>query len=306
VGIYLIMENPFSSKKEEVKKEVLLFANFKPENQVKIEISYDKKNVLLKKKNDKWLLIKNEKDYPADEKAVKEVLDKVKNFNKKDIISKNPKKQKLFEVTKGKGVEVKIFDKNNKMTAHFFVGKAAPDFFSTYVRKEGSSEVVVAKGYLPSVFKKEVNDWRDKQIFKFDKENVAKISIKSKEKEIVLIKADTGKWNIVKPEKMKAEKKKVYEFLREISDLKAISFPDEEITEEKAGLNKPEYTIKLDLITNKKHTLLIGKKTKDTRYYVKSDTSPYIMLLSEYMVKELTPDIKELKVKKEKKENKKK
>ncbi|MBW1971644.1 MAG: hypothetical protein JRI44_02220, partial [Deltaproteobacteria bacterium] len=38
VGIYLIMENPFSSKKEEVKKEVLLFANFKPENQVKIEI----------------------------------------------------------------------------------------------------------------------------------------------------------------------------------------------------------------------------------------------------------------------------
>ena len=232
VGIYLIMENPFGSKKEEVKKEVLLFANFKPENQVKIEISYDKKNVLLKKKNDKWLLIKNEKDYPADEKAVKEVLDKVKNFNKKDIISKNPKKQKLFEVTKGKGVEVKIFDKNNKMTAHFFVGKAAPDFFSTYVRKEGSSEVVVAKGYLPSVFKKEVNDWRDKQIFKFDKENVAKISIKSKEKEIVLIKADTGKWNIVKPEKMKAEKKKVYEFLREISDLKAISFPDEEITEE--------------------------------------------------------------------------
>jgi len=121
-----------------------------------------------------------------------------------------------------------------------------------------------------------------------------------------LIKADTGKWNIVKPEKMKAEKKKVYEFLREISDLKAISFPDEEITEEKAGLNKPEYTIKLDLITNKKHTLLIGKKTKDTRYYVKSDTSPYIMLLSEYMVKELTPDIKELKVKKEKKESKKK
>ena len=161
VFVYLF-EGPLSERKQKKEKGVIaLFPDFAKNRATKIEVKSQTKEVSLERKQEGWL-ISDTDGFAADPQLVNSALDTIKNLTRENIASKNPKKQELFEVTKEKGVDVKVSDTDQKILAHFYMGKTGPDFFSTYLRKEGSDEVLLTGGYTKSTFDKSIKDWRDK------------------------------------------------------------------------------------------------------------------------------------------------
>ena len=310
-GIFIILlvfvyffEGPLSKRDQrKVKEATTLFPDFKKDKATKVEAKSSTQEVSLKKKEEGWL-ISNTDGFTADPKLVTTALDTVKNFTRENMASKNPEKQELFEVTGGKGLEVKVSGADENILAHFYIGKTGPDFFSTYLRKEGSEEVLLEGGYVKSTFDKSVENWRDKTIFDFPAETISQLTLKTPEDEIVLKKDEKGNWQITKPEKYKAKKEMVVNIGTTLASLKAVGFA-EDYSLEKYQLDIPQMKITAILGDKEEKQLLIGEKQEEkSQYYVKSQAKQTIFLVGKYQIDKMNKSLddlkKEVKVEKEK------
>jgi len=216
------------------------------------------------------------------------------------IASKNPNKQDVFEVNKDKGIEVSILDNNKSKLAHFYVGKNGPDLFSTYIRKEGSQQVVLTTGILKPVFEKELKYWRDKTIFKFSKNDIESYELKAKEG-YKLTKNAKGEWILKDKESFVADKSKVDETLNTISSLRASDFAEGKLKE--FGLLKPSCMVIVTLKDGSKKELLIGKQKNSFQYYVKRKDCPQVFVIEDYQLEKLKRPIKEFKKKEKQKKS---
>lgn len=301
-GIFIILlvfvyffEGPLSKRDQKKAKEVsALFPDFEKERVTKIVVKSSTKKVSLEKKEEGWL-ISDADGFTADPQLVNSALDTIKSFTRDNIASKNPKKHDIFEVNQGKGVVVNISDADQKILAHFYIGKTGPNFFSTYLRKEGSNEVVLAEGSIKSTFDKSIKNWRDKNILTFTPDYITQLTLKTPEEEIVLKKDEEGDWQINKPENAKAKKEEVDSIVTTISSLKAIDFA-EDYDLKKYQLDNPQITITAILEDKVEKSLLIGKKHEDkSQYYVKNQAKKTIFLVGKYQIDKMNKTFEDLK-----------
>jgi len=302
VFVYLF-EGPLSERERKKAKEVIdLFPDFEKERATKIEVKSSAQEVSLERKEEGWL-ISDTDGFIADPQLVDSVLDTMKNLTRENIASKNPEKQQLFEVTKGKGIEVKVSDAEQKILAHFYIGKTGPNFFSTYLRKEGSDEVLLTGGYTKSTFDKSIKNWRDKTIFDFPPDTITQLSLKTSKEEVVLEKDEKGDWQITKPERVTTKKEEVVNIGTTLASLKAIDFAEDDNLK-KYQLDKPQITITAILEDKVEKRLLIGKKHEEkSQYYVKNQAKKTIFLVGKYQIDKMNKSLEDLK-EEEKKEEK--
>jgi len=308
-GIFIILlvfvyffEGPLSKKDQSKAKETtILFPDFKKDKATKIETKSSTQEVSLEKKEEGWL-ISNTDGFTADPKLVTTALDTVKNFTRENIASKNPQKQGLFEVTVGKGLGIKVSGADENILAHFYIGKTGPDFFSTYLRKEGSEEVLLTGGYVKSTFDKSVENWRDKTVFDFPAETISQLTLKTPEDEIVLKKDNKGDWQITKPEKCKAKKEMVVNIGTTLASLKAIGFA-EGYNLETYQLDIPQIKITAILGDKEEKQLLIAKKQEEeSQYYVKNQAKRTIFLVGKHQIDKMNKTLQDLKEEEKKEE----
>ena len=197
--IVLIFENPFGKDEDEKRAEEAksLFPDYSIELVSKIEIIAKGQTTILAKQNDQWVVATMD-NYPADSEGVKDLLEKVAEFDNSRHESNNPKNQAEYQVDSS-GVEAKLLDAEEKMLAHLFVGKNTPGIFNSYVRAADSNDVYVGKGYLQSIFDKGERTWKDRTIFKFEKSHVTSIDIVSPEETIELRLDAENKWQLLQP-----------------------------------------------------------------------------------------------------------
>lgn len=277
--IVLIFENPFG-KSEDVKRTEEakpLFPDFKKEQVAKIEITAKGETTELAKQNDEWVVATME-NYPADGEGVKELLGKVAEFDNSKHVSDNPKNQADFQVDSS-GVEAKLFDENDKLLAHLFVGKNTPGIFNSYVRVADSNDVYVGEGYLQSTFDKGTQTWKDRSIFSFNKGIVTQIDIVSAEEKIELRLDAENKWQLHQPISAPAEQTEVDNLLTHFSELKTDDFAEtNELTT--YGLDSPTSAITAILNDGTTAQLLIGKEEEDGgKIYVKRADKESVFML---------------------------
>ena len=277
----------------------ILFPDFKKNNATRIETKSLTQEISLEKNEEGWL-ISNTDGFAADPKLVATALDTVKNFTRENIASKNPEKQGLFEVTKGKGLEVKISGADENVLAQFYIGKTGPDFFSTYLRKEGSEEVLLTDGYVKSTFDKSIENWRDKTIFNFPAETISQLTLKTTEDEIALKKEDNGDWQMTKPETCKVKKEMVVNIGTTLASLKAMGFAEDDNLK-KYQLDTPQIKITAILGDKEEKRLLIGKQQEErSQYYVKNQAKKTIFLVGKYQIDKMNKSLDDLKEEKDK------
>ena len=308
-GIFLILlvfvylfEGPLSEREQKKGKGIIaLFPDFEKEQVTKIEVKGPTKKVSLERKEEGWL-ISDTDGFTADPQLVNSALDTIKNFTRENRVSKNPEKQEIFEVTQGKSIEVKVSNADQKILAHFYIGKTGPDFFSTYLRKEGSDEVLQV-GSIKSTFDKTIENWRDKNILNFPSDTITQLTLKTVKKEITLEKDEKGDWHITKPEKAKAKKDVVTTMVTTLASLRAIDFA-EDYDPKKYQLDKPQITITAILGDKEEKLLLIGKKHEEkSQHYVKNQAKKTIFLVGKYQIDKMNKTLDDLK-EEEKKEEK--
>lgn len=275
--VVLIFENPFrkSEYQKKIEEATALFPNFNLDQVTKIEIIAKGQTTTLSKQNDQWA-VTSMGNYPADSEGVKDLLEKVAEFDNANHVSDNPKNQAEFQVDSS-GVEAKLMDANDKMLAHLFVGKNTPGFLSSYVRVADSNDVYIAQGYLQSVFDKSTRTWKDRTIFDFNKGIVTQINITSPE-ETVELRLDTeNKWQMHQPINAAANQTEVDNLLTYFSELKTDDFAEaKELAE--YGLDSPTSSISAILNDGTTATLHVGKEEGGKLHVKSKDKEPVFML----------------------------
>ncbi|MBU1628338.1 DUF4340 domain-containing protein, partial [bacterium] len=283
VVVALIIENPFSNKAQKMLEEqvTILFPSFKIEEAAKIEIKQLGSEFVLEQKGGKWV-VSSDKDFPADQESVEKLLESVRDFKVQDVVSKNKEKQNLFQVNDMMGIGAKISNSKGNVIAHIYVGKNGPNFLSTYIRKEGSDEVILSGGYLKSIFDRSRTGWKDMNIFKFDTKLCNQIYLESPEGKILCEKDDKGTWNVKEPEIFPADQQTVDKIVETLSGLTTNDYPEKKDLSE-YGLDKPVRTLKFSLTDKSEHTLLISKEDKN-KFYAQKPDSDLIYSLYKYRI----------------------
>jgi hypothetical protein len=298
--VYLF-EGPLSEKRQKKTTEVsLLFPDFEKASATTIEVKSPTKSIVLDTKGDAWL-ISGTDDFTADPQLVDNALDTIAGLLRDTIASKNPDKQDIFEVTPAKGVAVKVFDEQQNILAHFYIGKTASDFFSSYLRKEGSDEVLQV-GSITATFDKDIKAWRDKTVLTFSPDTVTQLLLKTTSEEIVLERDEEGKWMITQPGKAPAKNEMLTNILRTLSSLKALDFAkDYDITTYE--LDAPQITVTVILKDQEEKRLLIGKMDEEkSQYYAKNQAKKTIFLIGKFQFDTVNKTVEDLKEEEKKEE----
>ena len=155
-----------------------------PEKEVsKIEISKKDSILLLKKKDDGWLI--SPEEYRADSGKVKQMLDIVDKLTLTALVSES-RDYIRYNLNDDNKIVVKVWS-GDTLKREFEVGKTASTYQHTFVRLAGDDRIYHARGNFRSIFDKTVEKLRDKKVLAFEKTDIQEIHIKKGKKSIVFI-----------------------------------------------------------------------------------------------------------------------
>jgi hypothetical protein len=239
----------------------------------------EKGSVTLVKSGDKWEVTAPVKA-AANGSYVKQMLDNMKELKIKDVINDTPEAAstyKEYQLEAEKAVHVEAFKGNDKAFDMFF-GKSGSR--GQMGRLAAKPTIYVINGYSSFQYAREVKDWRNKEMLKFEDANVVSISLQNAEGDWSFSKND-DKWSGTLKKKAieRFDPDKVKSLLTAYKGLNAEDFADGK-SDEDMGLDKPEATITFELKDNAgKHVVKVGKtSTGSSRYARKEgDATNYIM-----------------------------
>jgi len=260
-----------------------MFPNFKADEAKKLKIKSLGSEATLQRDDTGTWIVPDKGNYPADKKALQQILDAIESMDTGTVVSHNPEKQRLYEVDEMMGTEVTFLDKSDQEIAHFFVGKAGQDFFSTNVRLAGTNDVRLVNKMLSHMFKRPGGDWRDKLIFDIDEAKIAKLSVTGEEGTVIFGKSEQGTWSTIEPAGKEADAEEIKRCAAAFAKLRASGFADEK-DKDKFALDKPGRVITATTDDGEAHTLNVcGEKSK-AQFFVQRAGSDTVFFISKYQI----------------------
>jgi len=292
-AVALLVRRPVGDETPETPESTLFFPDFNRDAAAKIAIKARSGEVELRRSEGKWVITDEDKDYPVDKVALDRLLEKVETLERGDLVSENSEKQSLFQVD-SQGTEVQIFDESGGTLAHFFLGKTGPDFFSTYVRKEGSDKVYVVAEYLRSFFDKPARSWKDRSLIRAEKDQVAGFTISRPDQPDLTVERDGEGWKITSPEEAPGDKKAIDRIVNSFKNMLASSY-SEETDPAVTGLDEPQLRLTVRLTDHTTREILFGNEVEKKGYYAKRGSDNWVFIAPKYRYTNLNKTFEDLK-----------
>ena len=143
-----------------------------------IDITSKDGDVSLVRKNDKWVMGKQE--YPADPQSLKDITEALSTLKISALISQS-KDVTRYDLDEKDRISVKVTRKDSK-TFSFNIGKTAPTMNHTYVMLEGDTNVYQANSSFRTYFAENQQGLRDKSVMTFSSKDIKSVSIAVSEK----------------------------------------------------------------------------------------------------------------------------
>jgi hypothetical protein len=248
----------------------------------KIEIkNAGKGEVVLEKQGDAWKLTKPV-DYPANQQNVKSLVDNIKEIRVKDSIDTGKSQYATYDLEDDKAVHVQLYKDGGKAIDLYFGKSGTRGQMTRVADKDG---VYVASGYSNYLYTRDVKDWRDREVMKFEDTNVVSVSLTNSNGAFSFSKGAEDKWTGTY--KGKAihgfDPEKVKDMLRAYKALTADDFAEPGKGPADTGLDKPAVlAIKLkdDGGTLK---INVGKEAAGKGRYAQKEGSPTVFILSTFV-----------------------
>jgi hypothetical protein len=248
----------------------------------KVEIKNGTKSeVTLEKDGENWKVTKPVSS-PANQANVKSMLENLKTLEAKEVMDPGKTRYAEFDLDDDKAVYVRAYKGTDKVIDAFF-GKTGSRG-QTY-RVPGRDGVFVSKGYASYQYQRDVKDWRDRDLLKFEDGNVISVAIARSRGDLSFSKND-DKWSATLKGKPLADfdAEKIKDMLRSYKSLTAEDFADGKSNEE-TGLDKPEAVVTIALKDNAGTIKLrVGKTSSGTSRFAQKEGSPQIYTLSAWAV----------------------
>lgn len=240
----------------------------------------DKGEVVLEKKGDKWQVTKPV-TAPANQANVKSLLDNLKELKVSEQIEANATEEvkKTYQLDPAKAVRVVGYKGADKKVDDLF-GKSGGR--GQVVMAEGKPGVFIASGYSSYLYTREVKNWRDNEIFKFDDANATQVTIEKKSGTLSFTKGDKWAGTFKGAAIAELDEEKVKDALRALKGLTADDFGDGK-TPAETGLDAPESTVTVALKDNAgKFVLKVGKVATGSSRYAQKDGDPTVFVISSF------------------------
>lgn len=301
-AIVLVVEPPENFRIND-SHEKQFIKDFDSANIMRIEVEQFLDGAELKRDGNKWLVTsyltsakkellgKEEKPLPTtqwhitDHARVESALGFFGGLQEGVLVSNNPQKQSLYQLDAA-GVAVRGFDTNEREIFDIVVGKAGPDFSSTYIRRADDANVYLINRPIVGVFSPNATDWRERKIWAIDPSEIEKVAVTSKKESWEMKKGDDGSWKVVLPSEAQLDAAKAFDIVTKLSGARAVDFADD-IDPKITGLDSPEITLTLAYSKDKSTSLSLGQIDKQGRTYARLSGVEGIYLLS----KEFTTSI---------------
>jgi hypothetical protein len=253
---------------------------------IEIKRSEANKSVTLELVDTKWK-ITSPVSYLADASSAQRIVDGAAKFKISSLISSNVEKQKQFQVDDSTGTKLTVTEKNGKSTT-LILGKTGPTYTEIYTRLPQSMDVYLAEGFDSYSLNKNVKDWRDRTIYKMERDSIKEISVsmvvadakkKTNATEEYTLMKDSSDWKLNGDS---TDNNKVSSLLSSLSNFRTDDFIDSAVT-----FSEMQGTVKVKSITSagmEETSLLFFPIAPDSqKYYVKTSATSQVFEVSKYM-----------------------
>ena len=254
-----------------------------PDDVDKITIKDGKKDeIVLEKKDQKWMLTKPVSAAAA-QQNVKEVVTNLGTLKVKEQVNMtlDDEVKKSKKLDADNAIHVVAYKGADKKTDVWF-SSGSPGALGQLTLVESKPGVVYAtSGFSSYLYTRDVKDWRDKEVLKFDDANANQVTITNKAGDYSFTKGDKGWGATLKGQPLaRFDDQRIKDVLHELKALNAEDFGDGK-TPTDTGLDAPEGTVKVSLKDGAgSYTLKVGKPAPNgtSRYAMKDgDATVYII-----------------------------
>jgi hypothetical protein len=245
----------------------------------KLEIKNgDKPTTVLEKRGDKWF-VAQPVDYPANFTNVKSLLDNLKEVKTKEAVDQSAAAYAEYGLDDAKAVHVVAYKGGEKAFDGYF-GKSGGR--GQMARKAGQDGVYSISGYSAFYYTRELKNWRDNEIVKFDEGAATRVDIKNENGDYAF-KKDGDTWTAtLKNAKIdRFDEAKVKDMIRAFKALNADDFADNKPDAE-TGLDKPAALVTITLKEGPPVKLAVGKTSTGENRYLKREGNPQAYVVSSW------------------------
>ena len=230
---------------------------FDRRNVTGVDLDVDGSKMTLEaEEGDKWRIAKPG-PYRGDADLITGMLDRLASATVKEFVG-SAKSLADYGLDKPSRLTLWLGKDKDRTSKTLLVGKVDAAKKGVYVQREGEPEVLLAPSETWDKLPKTVAAARDKAIFTYAYDKVARVEIESAAGKVTL-QRDGINWNITAPEGLKADTGAVNGLLWHIRDLRASGFLDESPAGVPRYLSKPEVTVKIwEEGAKEPKTLLLG------------------------------------------------
>ncbi len=292
---------------------VLLFEEFKgktgeEEDDKLVALSSDDIQKITLKREDEIITFEKSQDEekegwvitePLEAKADKYEADRLaENFSDlriERVVEEEPEDIAKYEIPKK---EISLWFKDREKPVKILIGAENPLDSTFFAKREEETRVVLIPSHLKSTLEKSLFEFRQKEIFRFETDDVKSIALRAKEIQWEAEKKEE-EWFFNQPVQALAKENKITGILNSLSGLKAKEFVSEEKGKDevdKFGLERPDYEITLILPLENQEITFFLHKQEDT-LYATSSLSSKIIEAEDSLLSDLEEEIGELREK---------
>lgn len=292
LAFVLLFESRSRGKKEAEEKLIDL-----PSDDVeKISLKKEDETILFQKDEKGDWFIREPLEAKADSYEVNRLAEDFSSLKMERVVEAEGVDPAKYEIPKK---ELTLWFKGREQPVRILLGMENPLDKSLFAKREDDPRIVLLSSYLKSSLEKSVFDFRQKDIFKFESQDVGRMACQSKEISWEAAKKEED-WFLEKPVAALANKTRIEDVLRALSGLRAKAFVSEQKQPEeleKYGLREPEYRVTLSLPSQNQELIFFLHKEGD-KLYATTSSSPKIIEAETYALTDLDRKVEELREKK--------
>lgn len=269
--------------------------------------------VLVKKGEDSWEIVEPIQ-FAASASNVKSAVDGLKSLEVKERIAPGKDAYGRYDLTDDKALHVVAYKGKDKVV-ELYVGESGSR--GQMARIAGRDGVYALGGFSRYAFARELKNWRERTIFKFEDTKVASVQIENENGVFVFQKepgeaegdagTKKGSWTgrfskarAVAPAKIKDFKPaKVDDLLRAYKSLNALDFGDDKKPSD-VGLDESVATVTIVLEDGAKRVLEVGANADGSNRWARQPGSPQIYSISSYVSDWATAEVSKFQAEKKK------
>lgn len=248
------------------------------------------------KKDDKgeWLIVEP-LEAKAESSEVSRLAEDFSNLKFERVIEAEGGDPAKYEIPKK---ELTLSYKGQAQPIKLLIGMENPLDNTLFAKREDDKRIVLLSSYLKSNLEKKTSDFRQKDIFKFEPDDVGSIKLRAKDVSWQAQKKG-GDWHLESPVRALARKSRVEDVLRALSNMRAKEFfaeqkQDAEIA--KTGLKDPEYSVALNLPA-KNQEIIFSLHKQDETVYATTSLSTKIITVESQVLTDIEKKVEDLREK---------